>query len=148
MSLDWVLDLLVAGLLLATIAYCALLHRRLRLLRGGDRAELAGFLEAFGRAIRRAEAAIKGLGRASGEAAARLAGPTEEAARLAHELRRLVERGERLAERFAAASARIDEPPPPVSAAPPGRRRATTSPAAAATEPDPDELRRVLEALR
>ncbi|HET6521180.1 MAG TPA: DUF6468 domain-containing protein [Geminicoccaceae bacterium] len=143
MSLDWVLDLLVAGLLLATIAYCALLHRRLRLLRGGERAELARFVEAFDHAVRRAGGAIEGLGRASEEAAARLAGPTGEAARLAHDLRLLVERGERVADRLAAAASDDGRSRAPVPA-PSGRGAA----AAATVQPDATELRRVLEALR
>ncbi len=97
--LEWGLQLLVAGLLLAAMPFAVRLHRQLAALRG----EGGGFsasTQGLNEATRQAEAASMRL-RASAEMAGRQVGEKLSSAEaLRDDLRYLVERAEALAERL------------------------------------------------
>ncbi|MBT6116335.1 MAG: hypothetical protein HOH66_00535 [Rhodospirillaceae bacterium] len=105
MTLGIALDLLIVCLLVATVAYAAILNRRLvRLRRDGK--ELHAAVASFDAVIERAEASIAALKAAGGSAAGRPADGLAESAggELADDLRFLIERGEAVADRLEAAA--------------------------------------------
>ena len=71
MSVEFLVEILVAALLVVTVGYCWQLNRRLGALRGAQ-GELGRLLQEFGRATHSAEAAIAELKKASGETAQQL----------------------------------------------------------------------------
>ena len=93
------IDIVVAGLLLATIAFAVVLNRRLAALRGA-RAEFEQLLRDFSAATERAERGIAELREAAEAAGETLGQRIESATGLADDLMFLVERGSGLADRL------------------------------------------------
>jgi hypothetical protein len=100
MMLNLAMDLLVAGLLVATIVYCFLLNRRLDGLRAGQ-AELRVLIAEFNKATDNARAGVAALKLAGEEAGRTLQEQTAKARALADELSFMNETGGRLADRLA-----------------------------------------------
>lgn len=99
MTLSIALDIVVAVLLIATIAYAAVLDRRIRMLRSA-RAEIESVVVSFNTATARAESAIGDL-KTGTEAGTRELKPLMATARqIADDLAFLVERGNELADRL------------------------------------------------
>jgi hypothetical protein len=92
-------DAVVAALLVATIAYAAVLNRRLGVLRG-DRAKLDELVQGLTVAAQRAEAGVAGLREAAGDAGQSLERRIEEAKRLRDDLAYMLERGGGIADRL------------------------------------------------
>jgi hypothetical protein len=98
-TLSLVLDVIVAGLLIATIAYAAVLDRRIRQLRA-TRVELETMVVGFNAATARAESAIGDL-KSGTEAGGRELKPLIATGRqIADDLQFLIERGNELADRL------------------------------------------------
>lgn len=97
--LESLTDLILAGLLLATIAACAVVYVRLRRLRT-ERGEMEGFIASLIEASARAEAAIAGLREVSVELEQGLSGQIGQAQLRCAELNRLIENGGRVAKRM------------------------------------------------
>ena len=165
--MDWklLLDLVVSGLLVATITYAVRLNNRLGALRK-NRDDLAKTIVAFNEATVRAESSIPKLKRAAEEAGAGLQERVEKAHSLRDDLAFMIERADAMANRLenAVRSARTD-PRPAGGAAPPAGPRPGTSraaqqatvaaAAAAAEDVDADErseaereLLRALQSMR
>lgn len=143
----------LAGLLLITTFWCVSLDRRLRRLRV-ERSELHEFLSLMNTASERAEAALTGLREAVGDAE-RAAGRSDEAARRAAELTRLIEAGGRLLRRLepavhrtARAAAELSTGQRDLHPAPPREPPAGTRDHATVGRADQEALRRALETLR
>ncbi|HVI49894.1 MAG TPA: DUF6468 domain-containing protein [Candidatus Sulfotelmatobacter sp.] len=94
-----ILDVIVAILLAATIAYAWILNRRLGDLRR-NRDEMARLVNAFNDATARAEAGIPKLRRAADEAGATLQERVEKAQTLRDDLAFMIERAEAMANRL------------------------------------------------
>jgi len=102
-SLSMVIELVVGGLLVATITYCYLLDRRLRMLRDGE-GDLKQVVVALDRATTRAQGAITDL-RVSCDTLTRdLDRDLKKARGLADELALMVEAGDHIADRLGALS--------------------------------------------
>ena len=99
MLLDVAADLVLAGLLLLTAAWCALVHHRLRRLRT-ERGEMEAFIATLVNATERAEAATAGLRGAVAEVDGGLSVQGEAARQRAAELTRLVESANRVLRRL------------------------------------------------
>ena len=99
MLLDVAADLVLAGLLLLTAAWCALVHHRLRRLRT-ERGEMETFIATLVNATERAEAATTGLRGAVAEVDGGLSAQGETARQRAAELTRLVESANRVLRRL------------------------------------------------
>ena len=99
MSVEFLLETLVAALLVVTVGYCWQLNRRLVALRGAQ-GELGRLLQEFGRATHSAETAIAELKRASGETAQQLEERVRKARALCDELSVMTQAGNGLAERL------------------------------------------------
>jgi hypothetical protein len=100
MSVPVALDLLVAGLLVATIAYAIILNRRLSQLRGGAE-QMARLVSDFYQATARAESGVSALKEVAGRNDSEILEQLQSMQKLRDELEYLVER----AEGHAAASA-------------------------------------------
>jgi len=96
MTLLVVLDILVAGLLAATIGFCVVLNRRLAALRRNE-TELKQVLAQFNQAAERAESGIARLKEVSTETAATLRERIGEARALRDDLAFVAERSDRIA---------------------------------------------------
>ncbi|MDY0241248.1 MAG: DUF6468 domain-containing protein [Rhodospirillaceae bacterium] len=94
-----VLDIIVAILLAATIAYAVMLNRRIGQLRR-DRDDLAKLIAAFNDATARAEAGIPKLRRAAEEAGTGLQERVEKAQSLRDDLAFLIEHADSMANRL------------------------------------------------
>lgn len=99
MDYKLVLDLIVAILLAATIAYAAVLNNKLNQLRK-NRDDLAKLVAAFNDATVRAEAGIPKLKRASEEASSTLLDRVEKAQSLRDDLAFMIERADAMANRL------------------------------------------------
>ncbi len=97
-----ILDLLVAGLLIATIVYAVTLNRRLIELQE-SRSELEGLIRSFGEATARAEAGIKAMKRTAAETGEGLQKNLERGKALRDELQFMIEAADALAQRLAEA---------------------------------------------
>lgn len=95
-------DLIVAGLLVLTSTWCAVLCRRLQRLRV-DRSDIETFLSAIDGAARRAEVAIAGLRDGAADAQRRLAVDQQALDQRVAELTRLIESAGRMARRVESA---------------------------------------------
>ncbi len=91
---------IIAALLVATIAYCVILSRRLRDLRD-SRGEFVELIKTFDTATERAEAGLSELRKASKESGATLDERIKAARALSDDLAFLVERGGPIADRLA-----------------------------------------------
>ncbi|OIQ93722.1 hypothetical protein GALL_243130 [mine drainage metagenome] len=94
-----ILDIIVAILLVATIAYAIMLNRRLSELRR-NRDDLARLVNAFNDATQRAEAGIPKLRRAAEEAGSALQERVEKAQSLRDDLAFMIERADAMANRL------------------------------------------------
>lgn len=116
LPLGTILELIVCVFLGATIAYCAMLDRRLRAMRSGQDGlrELVGELN---NATQRAVSAIEALKQASAATGDELGESVNRARVLADELALMIESGERIAERITRGShaAERNVTPQPVS---------------------------------
>lgn len=114
-----ILDVIVAILLVATIAYALMLNRRLGELRR-NRDDLARLVNAFNDATARAEAGIPKLRRAADEAGSTLQERVEKAQTLRDDLAFMIERAEAMANRLEGTvrQARDVKIPPSAPAAP------------------------------
>lgn len=99
MSITLALDLLVAGLLVATIVYCWMLNRRLDSLRGAQE-QLKTLIQDFNRATEQARSGVQELKQASQLAGEELRQQVDKARGLADELVFITDTGVRLAERL------------------------------------------------
>lgn len=124
MSVAIALDILVAGLLVATIAYAIVLNRRLSQLRGG-REQMERLINDFYQATTRAESGLSALKDATERDDSTLIGQLESLTKVRDELDFLVARAE-------AQSARLEEQ---IGA---GRGRAKSSPAGPSDAIAPD----------
>ena len=103
MTLALAIDLLLAGLLIATLVYGSMLNRRLMRLRQ-DRDQLAAVVAEFDAATGRAVAGMDALRAAADASGASLQGVVDRARATIEDLTFLVERGERAAGRLEAAT--------------------------------------------
>jgi len=127
MSGSLILEGVLAALLLATIAYCALLEQRLRALKR-DQTSLNGTVRAVNGAIAAARAHIAALKGSSGKTVENLTMHAAAARALADELTLLIEVGKGTAERIQESTTGIAILPPPESEIP------TVAPAEEAAE--------------
>lgn len=93
MSVSVALDLLVAGLLIATIAYAIVLNRRLAELRGG-REQMERLINDFYQATTRAESGVSALKEVTGRGDWQIIEQLESMAKMRDELEFLAERAE------------------------------------------------------
>ena len=107
-----IIEILVAILLILTIAYCALLNERLRRLRQDEGALRAMVGELIG-ATQIAERAISALKGTVNEAERSIGDRLTDADQMSHELARLVEEGRRIVQRPPNVQPRANAPPIP-----------------------------------
>ncbi len=117
MDYKLVLDLIIAVLLAATIAYAAVLNTKLNQLRR-NRDDLAKLVAAFNDATARAEAGIPKLKRASEDASSTLIDRVEKAQSLRDDLAFMIERADTMANRLEGSvrTARSEGKPTPAPA--------------------------------
>ena len=130
-----ILDVVIAGLLLATIAFAWRLERRISVLRS-EKAQFAQLLADFSQAAARAEAGVRALDAAAADAGRGLEGLVSRAQGLREDLVHMIERAEPIADRLSSA-ARAEMP-----VQPPEQHRARRP---AAT---PDDLLKSLAGIR
>lgn len=123
------LDILVAGLLLATIAFAWRLERRISLLRS-EKAQFAQLMADFTHATARAEAGVRALEAAAADAGRGLEGLVARAHGLREDLVYMIERAEPIADRLAPA-ARTEAPAAAATRQEPAPARTARAPAAA-----------------
>jgi len=138
MNLALILDVLLIILLLATIVYAMVLHRRLSMLRS-EKEGLETFLERMNQATVKADASLKGIRQTAEQAQALLNDPMVKAQALRDELLFLIERADGSAERLAGtASGKVREEPVAQAVGPaPVRKPARRAAPAAAPQPEP-----------
>jgi cell division septum initiation protein DivIVA len=165
--MDWkiLLDLVVSGLLVATITYAIRLNNRLGALRK-NRDDLAKIIVSFNEATVRAESSIPKLKRAAEEAGAGLQERVEKAQSLRDDIAFMIERADAMANRLenAVRSARTEvrssagpaaAPPPRVASSRAAQQATVAAAAAAAEDTESDErseaereLLRALQSMR
>jgi Domain of unknown function (DUF6468) len=171
--MDWkiLLDLVVSGLLIATISYAVMLNNRLTALRK-NRDDLAKVIVSFNEATVRAESSIPKLKRAAEEAGTTLQDRVEKAQSLRDDLAFMIERADTMANRLenAVKSARSEvripaqgngagggggAPPPRANPSKAAQQATVAAAAAAAEDNDFDdrseaerELLRALQSMR
>lgn len=132
MNLALILDVLLIILLLATIVYAMVLHRRLSMLRS-EKEGLETFLERMNQATAKADASLKGIRETAEQAQALMNDPMVKAQALRDELLFLIERADGSAERLAGnSSGKVREEP---VAQAPARKPARRAAPAAAPQP-------------
>lgn len=99
------LDGVVACLLVATIAYCIMLERRIRSFRT-DQAELAGIIGKLDSATKNAEEAVAGLKVTADETGGNLDGKLSHARTMSNELAFMVEAGDSIAHKLSNSASR------------------------------------------
>ena len=120
-SLGLAVELVVGVLLIATIAYCFILDRRLRALRDGESA-LRQIVLSLERATSRAQGAISDLRASADVTSQELARDLKRARALADELALMVEAGDHIADRLGALAGSDDSRQPrPAAAGRPAR---------------------------
>ncbi len=139
MNISFLMDLVLAGLLVAMIVHGVLLNRRLSQLRA-DRDELASVVRDFQTATGQAVAGLDGI-RVAADSTGRTLQERIEAGRSAlRALEFLVERGERAAERLETGSRPVARPTAPLAAS-------AAAPAAASATAAPTDARSLLKAI-
>lgn len=128
----FLVNLLVAGLLVVTIGYCVLLNKRLMRLRA-DEANLRATISELVTATEIAERAIQGLRSVAADTDRTLGQRLRDAERFSHEIERQISDGEDVFERIA----QITQAVKPAR----GEVIATHAPAAVATGNSPQDLR-------
>lgn len=98
-NIDWILELVLVGLLAVTLVHAVRLERALRVLRQ-DRAALGEAIAGFDNSAKQAEAGFGRLQSATAESAQLLGLRLEQAASLKDDLAFLIERGEATADRL------------------------------------------------
>jgi hypothetical protein len=152
MTVSLAVDILIAGLLVATIAYAWMLNRKLALLRA-DRAALDQTSLRFTEAASRAEQAVSDLKGASSTSGRALEDTLKRATALRDDLSYLVERAEAAAGKLEAARQPSAPPEPtPVAASAPAkearpRRGRKAEPAASKTDNPAQTLQELKQAL-
>ncbi|MEY4682399.1 MAG: hypothetical protein RLZZ276_4048 [Pseudomonadota bacterium] len=139
-----ILDILVAGLLLATIAFAWRLERRIALLRS-EKAQFAQLMADFTQATARAEAGVRALEAAAADAGRGLEGLVARAHGLREDLVYMIERAEPIADRLSPV-ARAEAPVAPAARPAARPEAATARPARAAASTD--DLLKSLAGLR
>lgn len=109
LPLGTILELIVCVFLGATIAYCAMLDRRLRAMRSGQDG-LRDLVVELNNATQRAVSAIEALKQASAATGDDLGGRVTEARALADDLSLMIESGERIAEKIGRIAIAADRP--------------------------------------
>lgn len=146
MNISFLMDVVLAGLLLAMIVHGVMLNRRLTRLRE-DRDELAAVVRDFQTATGQAVAGLDGIRTAADTTGRALQNRIDEAKASIRDLEFLVERGERAAERLEEGSRQTGRPPvQPAATVPTGT--AATRPAPAAPAPDARSLLKAIEGMR
>lgn len=136
MNLALILDVVLIFLLLATIVYAMVLHRRLGMLRS-EKEGLEVFLERMSQATLKADASLKGIRQAAQDAQGVIGEPVARAQALRDELLFLIERADGTAERLAGATSGKATAPAPEAA--PARKTTRRAPAAQpASQPAPE----------
>jgi hypothetical protein len=97
--MEWILDAVLAVLLVATLFHAVRLERALGVLKR-DRAALQGLVDDFNASTHQAEAGIEQLRAAADGAGRQMARQIDTVGRLKDDLAFLLERGERLADRL------------------------------------------------
>lgn len=100
-NLSLLVDLVMVGLLVATIAYAIILNKQIVKLRD-SRSELAELIRGLNEATAQADAGVKGMRRAASDTGEQLQRAIDKAAALRDELTFMVEAGEALADRLGA----------------------------------------------
>lgn len=141
MPLGLALDLIVAGLLVATIWYCVVLNRRLSLLRDAQN-EMQRTVQEFDRATTAARSSIIELRSVADRTGAELREQITKAAALSDELKFIADSGNRLAERLTDQVTGARRPAAPIAtpgfgAGGPAPSVATAASATPATRPQP-----------
>lgn len=145
MNLALILDVVLVFLLLATIVYAMVLHRRLAMLRS-EKEGLEVFLERMTQATTKADASLKGIRQAAQDAQGLIGEPVARAQALRDELLFLIERADGTAERLAAATSGKAAAPAAAPESAPARKAARRAPVsqqasqpAPATDPEPQD---------
>ena len=147
---QWVLELVLVGLLAATLVHALRLERALGVLKR-DRAALEELVAGFNASTRQAESGIERLREAADGAGRQLARQLEAARGVDGDLGFLIGRGEQLADRLDALvrAARPLVVHAPVEDARPSRRTAETAPETEAPSPPRSQAERdLMKALR
>lgn len=108
-SIGLAVELVVGVLLIATIAYCFILDRRLRTMREGENA-LREIVASLDRATTRAQGAISDLRANAGETTEMLGRDIKKARALADELALMIEAGDHIADRLGSLAGVDDAP--------------------------------------
>ena len=146
MNFQLALDILVAGLLIVTIAYFVVVNRRLRLLRK-NKEDLEKLASTFGEATLRADQSISRLKATAEE----LSSGIEKAQGLRDDLAFLLERGGSVADRLEAsvrAARKQTATQTPPAAEKPGSRKGGSDSKKEPVKTDADAERELLNALR
>jgi uncharacterized Fe-S cluster-containing radical SAM superfamily protein len=106
MTLDFIIETVVVGLLIATCGYCYVLSRRLRTLRAGQE-EMLAVIEKFDEASRRAEKTLTAMQTNGALVSHRLNDTTERATQLIDELSVMIHAGDRIAGRIEIAAGAV-----------------------------------------
>ncbi len=99
MEFSLIIDALIAVLLVATIAYAAVLNRKLGVLRAG-KSEMEALIASFSESTERASSGVETLKQEAGRSGAALQNKVEVARGLVDDLGFLIEKGTKLAERL------------------------------------------------
>lgn len=155
-SAHWTLlaDAVIAVLLIATIAYAAILERRLSALRAAKQ-EMAELVGRFSEATRRAESGLAGIRQAAEQSGRKLQQAVDKGNSLADDLVFLVERGDAVAGRLERGTAkgrgraRAEQPGAPSAAkAPVQPDTADEAPPRRERTPEQSALMAALRAMR
>jgi Domain of unknown function (DUF6468) len=139
---QWLLELVLVGLLAATLIHAIRLERALGVLKR-DRAALEALVAGFNDSTRQAESGVERLREAADGAGRHLARQIEQVRRVEGDLGFLIERGDALADRLDAAVRAARQ-----STAAPGAAAQPTAPAGEVHPPRSQAERDLLAALR
>lgn len=126
-NLSLLVDLVMVGLLVATIAYAIILNKQIVKLRD-SRSELAELIRGLNEATAQADAGVKGMRRAAIDTGEQLQRAIDKAAALRDELTFMVETGEALADRLGATGGDRSRAAPAAPAQRPAARQAVAPP--------------------
>jgi len=148
MPIGLMLELLVAALLVVTVAYCYVLNRRLSALREG-RDELKGLIENLSTAVSRAQTSVMELKQIGDATDNELNASIVKAQALADELTLMIEVGNNVADRIANSPRQAGgEVPADANARKSGKGSSGTIPSERAADIGDEESLRFIQALR
>jgi chromosome segregation ATPase len=104
-----ILDVVLVGLLIATIVYAIILNKQIVRLRD-SRAELAELIAGLNEAMAKADSGVKGMRKTAGDTGEGLQKAIDKAASLKDELNFIIETGEALADRLGLAASATEKP--------------------------------------